>query len=68
MNTFAKSAFELHYMGKNEQDIEQFINNVINEVDTKRDERLTFYKEYLLPPYGKSASDNIINAILGYNG
>lgn len=68
MNTFAKSAFELHYMGKNEQDIEQFINDVINEVDTKRDERLTFYKEYLLPPYGKSASDNIINAIIGYNG
>ena len=68
MNTFAKRAFELHYIGKSEQDIEQFINNVINGVDTKRDERLSFYKENLLPPYGKAASDNIINAILGYNG
>jgi UDP-N-acetylglucosamine 2-epimerase len=68
MNTFAKRAFELHYMGNSEQDIEQFINNVINEVDTKRDERLSFYNENLLPPYGKTASENIINAILSYNG
>lgn len=65
LNEFDKMAFNLHYKGRCEDDIESFINNVIEGIDEMKNERLDFYKDYLLPPDGTSASDNIINAILG---
>ncbi|MBP5455841.1 MAG: CDP-glycerol glycerophosphotransferase family protein [Paludibacteraceae bacterium] len=65
LNDFAKRAFDLHYKARNQQDIEKFINDVIAGNDEMKAERKKFYQECLLPPHGKSASDNIINAILG---
>jgi hypothetical protein len=65
MARYAVQAFDLHYKGTNHQAIEQFIVNVINGVDPLRPQREKFYKECLIPPYGKSASENIINCILG---
>ena len=65
LNDFGKKAFDLHYKGKNEDDIEGFINNVINGKDEMKEARIRFYNDYLLPPNGKSPSENIINAILG---
>lgn len=65
LNEFGKLAFDLHYKGKNEEDIEMFINNVINGKDEMKEARIKFYNDYLLPPNGKSASENIINVILG---
>lgn len=64
LNTFAKKAFECHYIGNNAQDIETFIQNVIKENDPMKNTRKCFYQENLLIPSGKSASDNIINSIL----
>ena len=58
-------ALELHYKGHNKEDIEQFIQNVIEGIDPLKGERKKFVKSYLTPPNGKSACDNIINAILG---
>lgn len=65
LNDFAKRAFDLHYKAKCQQDIERFINDVISGNDPLKNERDKFYKECLLPPNGKTASENIINAILG---
>ena len=65
LNEFGKMAFDLHYKGRNFNDIESFINNVIAGVDPMKEERDKFYNDYLLAPDGNSASDNIINAILG---
>ena len=65
LNEFGKLDFKLHYKGKNENDIETFIQNVINGKDELREARIRFYNDYLLPPNGKSPSENIINAILG---
>ena len=65
LNSFARKAFDCHYIGKNSQDIEEFILNVIKGNDPMKEERKKFYTENLLLPYGESASDNIINAILG---
>ena len=59
-----KEAFRLHYHGHNQEEIEQFIQNVINGKDVMSEERETFYKNYLVPPSDKSACDNIIDAIL----
>lgn len=64
-NEFGQKAFDLHYKGYTKEDIEQFIQNVINGIDPMKEERETFYNEHLLPPHGKTACENIINAILG---
>ena len=65
LSPYIVKAFELHEKGRTQVEIEQFIKNVIDGVDEKREERSKFYVEELLPPYGKTASQNIINAILG---
>ena len=61
---FVKEAFNLHEHGRCKDDIEQFIINVINGVDPRYGERKSFFEKCLLPPGGKSASDNIIEALL----
>lgn len=64
-NWQTQEALKLHYRGQNKKDIESFIINVINGIDPLREQRLYFLNNYLTPPNGKSACDNIINAILG---
>lgn len=64
-NEFSQKAYDLHYKGTTKEQIEEFIQNVINGVDPLKEERLKFYNRYLIPPHNKSACENIINAILG---
>ena len=64
-NEFGQKAFDLHYKGHSKEQIEQFILNVINGIDPMKSEREHFYNKYLIPPHGKTACENIINAILG---
>lgn len=68
LNEFAKRAFDLHYKGSSLLDIETFIKNVIDGNDPLRNDRRQFFEDYLVPPKGKSASENIIDSILGING
>lgn len=66
MNTFAREAYDLHYKGKNMQDIRHFIENVVLEdSDYLLEKRKCFFESYLLPPHHQSATENIIQAILG---
>lgn len=65
LNEFGRMAFDLHYKGSSKEDIEAFINNVIEGKDEMKEVRDRFYHNYLLPPNNDSASDNIIKAILG---
>ncbi len=65
MNSCARKAYQLHYKGRSHQDIESFIQAVIDGKDEMKPLREAFVKESLLPPNGKSACDNIISAILG---
>lgn len=65
MNWQTEEALNLHYKGYNMDDIEGFIKDVINGNDKLKDKRKDFVDTYLTPPNGKSACDNIINAILG---
>jgi len=65
-NTQTIEAYKNHYYGKTISDIQDFIDDVVLEGrDTKLNGRLEFKQKYLMPPYGKSASANIINALLG---
>ena len=65
LNPFGEKCYNQYYFGRNEQDIEKFVINVINGVDSRKQEREVFFNKYLQPPHGKTASENIINAILG---
>ena len=65
MNSFAQKAFNLHYMGRNKKDIEDFIINVIKGHDPLKEQRDLFFRENLLPPHQKTSSENIIDSILG---
>ena len=64
-NFFWKMAYDLHYKGRCEQDIDSFVRNVIAGKDELREAREKYFNDYLLPPYGNTVADNIINAILG---
>lgn len=65
LNSFASQAYHLHYKGTCKEEIESFVQNVIRGRDEMYRERKDFYDRALLPPNGKSASDNIIDTILG---
>lgn len=65
-NTQTKEAFNLHYKGKNQEEIENFIlKTVLSNEDPLFDARREYRNKYLLPPNNKTASQNIINALLG---
>lgn len=66
-NDFGAKAFEVIYHGSTAEDVEKFIQNVLQNIDPALSERQSFIKENLLPPNGKSACANIIDAILANN-
>jgi len=65
INKQSIEALEAHYEGWNKDDIELFIQNVIEGKDDMVEKRKLYYNKYLLPPNNKTACENIINAILG---
>lgn len=65
LNAVAKKAYDLHYKGQSETDIESFVLSVIKGEDPMADGRVSFKEESLVTPNGKSACENIMNVILG---
>ena len=64
LNTFGKKIFKELYKpnGDLKKGIEDFVVNVvINGNDYQREKRTQFINEYMLPPNGISASENIYN-------
>ena len=64
LNDFARKAYDLHYRASQPNHIEEFIQQVIDGLDPLKDDRTAFYNDYLIPPHGKSACENITDAIL----
>lgn len=64
MNTFGIRAFNQHYHAKNESDIENFIESLLNNEDIKKTDREKFLITELLPPNQKSASENLLDEIV----
>ncbi len=65
-NEMNKEALKCYTLGRCQEDIENFIINIVQKgEDDKLSLRHNFYKKFLLPPNSVSAADNIINAILG---
>ena len=65
MTPYAREAFDLHYKGKNVSDIERFLEDMVAGNDPLKDRREAYKSKNLVPPYGKTACENILNAILG---
>lgn len=64
-NDFGKIAMNLHYVGKDKQDIINFIENIVlKEDDPMKPERQQFKREYLLPLNGKTVAENIMAVFL----
>lgn len=61
-NPFGLQCIDNHYLAHSEQDIEQFILNVIDGVDPMKEQRTRFIENTLLPD--GSPSQNIVNDIL----
>lgn len=61
-NSFGLQCIDNHYKAFNEQDIEHFIQDVINGVDPLKEQRTKFVNEVLMPK--GSPSQNIIDDIL----
>jgi hypothetical protein len=64
LNDFGILAFNQHYHAKNELDIIEFIEAVLNNKDEKKAERETFLVSKLLPPNQRTASENIYNELI----
>ena len=65
LNDFGKRVFRMHDFGITRDDIEAFILRVVSGEDIRKQERESLFNNYLCPPNNKTASENIINAILG---
>lgn len=65
LNEFGKRCYDQYYKGSNLNEVEGFVQNVIHGIDPMKVQREQFFQEYLLPPHGKSACENIIDCILG---
>lgn len=62
-NSFGIMCLDQHYMGYNEQDVEQFIQNVIKGIDPLKEQRTSFVNEVLMP-IGGMPSEIIIKDII----
>lgn len=64
LNSFGKMAYNVHYIAKNKEEINNFIKNIIiNQEDILKNKRTAFKQQYLLPPHNKTASENIYKFI-----
>lgn len=65
LNKYAQQCFNQHYIGYTMADIENFINNVvIGGEDLRKDKRVEFVHNTLLPQGNNSVAQNIFNEIV----
>lgn len=64
-NEFGQRCFDCYEHGVTHEQIEVFVNEVITGKDKMKDKRQEFYDNYLKPPYGRTACENILRSILG---
>lgn len=62
-NEFGIACFEQHYHGYGINDIEKFINMLLNKKDPMLDKRTEFVKANLYPPNTCSVAENMFNVL-----
>lgn len=64
-NEIGKAALDVHYIGKKEEDIVKFIEEVVlKDDDPMQKQRVDFFSKNLLPPNGKTVAQNTMDEIL----
>lgn len=64
-NEVGKAAIDVHYIGKTEEDIVKFIEDVVlKDNDPMKEQRDDFFNKNLLPPNGKTVAQNTMDEIL----
>lgn len=64
LSDFGKLVYDMHYIGKNREEIVNFIENVVlAENDILYEKRVDFVKNYLLAPNGKTVAQNTMEEI-----
>lgn len=61
----AQEALNCYIKGKSSTDVENFLISLLKQEDSLSAERKSFRENYLIPPHGCSAAQNIINCLLG---
>ncbi len=64
LNEFGVKCIDLHYILHNILEVEMFIQDLLNDIDSKKTDREIFYDEVLQSPNGKSVAQNIYESIL----
>ena len=59
-----RRAIDCHYIGRNMDDVRQFVEMVLRGEDTMREQRQQFFNKYLLPKSGTDVPLNIYNDIV----
>ena len=65
INRTTQMSLKQHYIAHDTHDIRNFVESIIAGEDPRKKERNQFVQRYLRPPHGKTACENIMNAILG---
>lgn len=64
-NEVGKAALDVHYIGKSEEDIVKFIEDVVlKDKDPMKEQREDFFNKNLLPPNGKTVAQNTMDEIM----
>lgn len=67
LNKFGDKAYRLHYLGYSKEDLISYIEKVVLKgQDDLYSKRKAFYENYLLPPGGQTAAENIYDKIKSY--
>ena len=62
---FGQLAMRQHYVGKDENDIIRFIEEVVlRGDDPMKEPRRRFVEQYLIPPHGKTVTENTMDVLL----
>lgn len=65
LNDFGKKAIDVHYIGKNSDDVISFVEKqLISGIDPMKDQRNLFYQKYLIPFHGISVAEYTYNHII----
>lgn len=65
LNDFGKEAIDVHYIGKNNDDVISFVENqVIDGIDPMKGLRKSFFLNYLVPSHGMSVAEYTYHNIL----
>lgn len=67
LNEMTREALKCYTIGRAVSDVERFLEQVERGEDNEelREKRARFVEEYLRPPHGKTAAQNIVDCLLG---